>query len=72
MNFAVAGASSEGLEQESEPTGRGRRHGRGRWCGRGEGWGGGSKPLEKRTDSDVGLHKAKMSGRLIQTPARYL
>jgi len=32
MNFAVAGASSEGLEPASEPTGRGCRRGRGRLC----------------------------------------
>ena len=35
MNFAVAGASSEGLEPASEPTGRGRRRGRGRGFGGG-------------------------------------
>ena len=70
MNFAVAGASSEGLEPASEPTGRGCRRGRGRLCGRGEGWDSCSK--ERRTDSDVRQRKAKVYGRLIQTPARYL
>ena len=69
----MAGASSEGLEPSSEPTGRGCRRGRGRrcgQCGRGEDWGSGSK--ERGTHSDVRQRKAKVYGRLIQTPARYL